>query len=1071
MPKLKNIRCVLVIGSGPIVIGQGCEFDYSGTQAIRALREEGIRVVLLNSNPATIMTDPELSDATYIEPLTIDTCESILEIEQVDAILPTLGGQTALNLTCELADRGVLERLGVRLLGVNLDAIRRAEDRRSFRQLAIEAGCEVPRSAVVKSLDEAKSVLGELGLPVIVRPSFTLGGSGSGLARDMETFVETVRNGLHKSPIHEVLLEESIEGWKEFELEVMRDREGNNVVVCSIENLDPMGTHTGDSITVAPVQTLADKDLQRMRDGAFEIMNRVGIWGGANVQFAIEPLTSRMMVIEMNPRVSRSSALASKATGYPIAKIATRLALGYTLGELSNDVVGTIPAAFEPALDYVVVKVPRWNFEKFKGVRVELSSQMKSIGEVMALGRTFNEALQKAFRSLEGGWNGLEENGHRREPDAGLREKLAVSNSERLMAIKAAYHRGWTTDTIHELTHIDPWFLDNIKALTDYEKAALQETFPCGAAFLRQGKELGFGDRQLAELFKVDENAVANLRAEQGLTPVVKMVDTCAGEFEAATPYYYLAYDEACEATPTKNRKVMILGSGPNRIGQGIEFDYCCVHAAMELREMGIETIMVNCNPETVSTDFDVSDRLYFEPVTYEHVMTIVEKERPEGVVVQFGGQTPLKLLHRLHEAGVRIIGTGLDAVDRAEDRKRCSELLAELGIQQPASAFASNVDEALDAARALGFPLLLRPPYVLGGMDMELVYSEEELLDSLQDAIRSSDGRRLMLDRFIENAIEVDVDAVCDGSNVIIAGIMEHIEEAGIHSGDSSCVLPPASLEDEIVACIEQATVRIAQRLRISGLINVQFAIKDDTIYCIEINPRASRTVPFVSKATGVPWVKVAMRAMMGERLTPHAWDSSAPQFVSVKAPVLPFDRFPEVDSLLGPEMRATGEVMGIAPSFGEAFVKAQLAAGFRVSEGGGVFISVANRYKREAVFPAKALHEMGYSLVATAGTAKVLRSHGVPVRVVPKVSSGDRSILDFIEDGKIILVINTPIGKKSIEDEKAIRLAASYQKIPCITTMAGFHTLALGLETLHGRDFTTGSLQSYIRKLEAAA
>ncbi|MEJ2719955.1 MAG: carbamoyl-phosphate synthase large subunit [bacterium] len=1065
-----DVGCVLVIGSGPIVIGQGCEFDYSGTQAIRALREEGIRVVLLNSNPATIMTDPDLSDATYIEPLTVEACVGVIERERCDAVLPTLGGQTALNLACELSDRGDLERFGVRLLGVNLEAIRRAEDRRSFRQLAVDAGCDVPRSAIVKSVEEAVESLDTLGLPLIVRPSFTLGGSGAGLARDRGSFVNVVARGIQRSPIGEVLLEESVEGWKEFELEVMRDARGNCVVICSIENLDPMGTHTGDSITVAPVQTLSDKDYQRMRDAAFRIMDHVGISGGANVQFALQPETGRLLVIEMNPRVSRSSALASKATGYPIAKVATKLALGYALNELPNDIIGSTPASFEPALDYCVVKVPRWNFEKFKGACDELSPQMKSVGEVLAIGRTFNEALQKAMRSLEAGLDGLEENGSGGlDPDT-LRHRLRVPNPARLFAIKAAYENGWSTSEIYELTKIDPWFLENICILTAFEDDIRTGGFPCGADLLVKAKRFGFGDRQLARLWDVGEEQVASLRRSNDIRPAVRMVDTCAAEFAAETPYFYLTYGEACEARRSDKRKIVILGSGPNRIGQGIEFDYCCVHAAMELRSLGIETIMVNCNPETVSTDFDVSSRLYFEPVTFEHVIGIVEKEQPDGVIVQFGGQTPLKLLHRLHAAGVRILGTGVESVDRAEDRKRCSELLTGLDIRYPASTFASDVGEGVSAARRLGFPLLLRPPYVLGGMDMELVYDEDELSASLEKALRASDGRPLMLDRFIESATEVDVDVVSDGTRVVIAGIMEHIEEAGVHSGDSSCVLPPVSLEDDIVARIEDTSARIARELGVVGMLNVQYAVKDDTIYCIEINPRASRTVPFVSKATGVPWVKVATRAILGMPLEVNMPPGNSPGFYSVKAPVLPFDRFPGVDSLLGPEMHATGEVMGIAPSFGEAFIKAQMAAGFGLVRKGKVFISVANRFKRECVFPAKNLAAMGYSLIATSGTAKVLRSHGIPVDEVPKVNSGDARLLDLIENGEVVFVVNTPVGRVSIEDEKAIRLAAVIRKVPCITTMQGFHSLVLGLEPLREQQFGVAPLQGYVRQYQRA-
>jgi carbamoyl-phosphate synthase large subunit len=1066
MPGRSDVKSVLVIGSGPIVIGQGCEFDYSGTQAIRALRDEGIRVVLLNSNPATIMTDPDLADATYIEPLTLDSCVAIIEREKCDAILPTLGGQTALNLALELASRKVLERLGVRLIGADLAAIKSAEDRRSFRKLARDVGCEVPRSAVVKNMDQALTALERLGLPLIVRPSFTLGGSGSSLARDRDYFLGAVTHGLRQSPIREVLLEESIEGWKEFELEVMRDREGNCVVVCSIENVDPMGTHTGDSVTVAPVQTLRDKDYQRMRDAAFRIMNRVGICGGSNVQFALEPLTDRILVIEMNPRVSRSSALASKATGYPIAKIATKLALGYTLNELPNDIVGTIPASFEPALDYCVVKIPRWNFEKFKGASDDLSPQMKSIGEVLAIGRTFAEALQKAMRSLEAGLDGLDDGALEGYGDDALRERLTIPNPERLLAVKRAFRRGWPVDECQRLTRIDPWFLENIRRLALFEMELPAAGFPLDRDTLLEAKRLGFGDRQIASILSKDEREIAELRNRLDVRPAVHMVDTCAGEFAAETPYYYLTYGEECEAKPHAGKTVVILGSGPNRIGQGIEFDYCCVHAAGELRRLGAETIMINCNPETVSTDFDVSDRLYFEPVTFEHVMAVVEKEDPEGVIVQFGGQTPLKILRRLHEAGVKILGTGVEPVDRAEDRKRCSDLLHKLGIQQPTSVFASSFEDGIAAGELLGFPLLLRPPYVLGGTSMEIVYGEDELASALRKALDSSEGRSLMLDRFIDSATEVDVDAVSDGEVVRIAGVMEHIEEAGIHSGDSSCVLPPMSLEDEVIERIRSATVAIGRELGIVGMFNVQYAVKDDALYCIEINPRASRTVPFVSKATGIPWVKIATRVIMGEKLPAITIDERPSDFVAVKAPVFPFDRFPGVDSLLGPEMRATGEVMGVAPSFGEAFVKAQIASGLKVPKKGRVFVSVANRHKRECVFPAKAVHEMGHGLVATRGTAKVLRSHGIPVLEVPKVGTGDSTIIELLENGDIVLVVNTPVGKRSLEDEKAIRLAANRKRVPCVTTMSAFHSLVLGLESIGEKDFTVLPIQSYSSK-----
>jgi carbamoyl-phosphate synthase large subunit len=851
----------------------------------------------------------------------------------------------------------------------------------------------------------------------------------------------------------------------------MRDGADNFVVICSIENIDPMGVHTGDSITVAPVQTLRDREYQRMRDAAFRIMDLVGIWGGANVQFAIEPESGRMVVIEMNPRVSRSSALASKATGYPIAKVAARLALGYTLHELPNDVVGTIPAAFEPSLDYVVVKIPRWNFEKFHGVDDALGSSMQSIGEVMALGRTFNEALQKALRSLENDWSGLDTvDFDERE----LERLLAVPNSMRIFAVKAAYRAGWTTPRVHALTKIDPWFLENFRVLVEHEAAVRALPFPPSREAMRAAKQFGFSDRQLGALWGVDEDEVVREREAMGILPVVKMVDTCAGEFEARTPYYYVVYDEECDLASDARRhrslkqKVVILGSGPNRIGQGIEFDYCCVHAAMALREMGYESIMVNCNPETVSTDFDISDRLYFEPVSYEHVMAIVAKEKPLGVIFQFGGQTPLKLLHRLARAGVPVLGTGVEAVDRAEDRERCQELMLDLGIKHPPCAFASTREETVRAASQLGYPVLLRPPYVLGGRSMELVRSEDEILSCVDSALASSGNRALMIDKFIEGAVEVDVDCVSDGENVVIAGIMEHMEEAGIHSGDSSCVLPPLAIEEEIADEIKRQTIRIARTLRVVGMMNAQFAIKDNRIYCFEVNPRASRTVPYVSKATGVQWIKVATRAVMGEKIDMARYgEPVVPDYMSVKAPVFPFDKFPGVDSILGPEMRSTGEVMGIGETFDEAFIKAQLGAGYRLPKGSHVFISVANRYKRKVIFPVKALCEMGYKIVSTPGMAKVLRSHGVAVRIVHKLSEGDYGILEMIEDGTVTLVVNMAWSRQSVEDDKYIRLAANKMKVPCITTMAGFHALVLGLQTVAGGPLHVESIQNYNARL----
>ncbi len=1128
MPGRDDIRSILVIGSGPIVIGQGCEFDYSGTQAIRALRAEGRRVVLINSNPATIMTDPDLADATYVEPLTVEACTRVIERERPDALLPTLGGQTALNLAVALDDAGVLDRFGVETIGVGREAIRRAEDRSGFKALCEEAGLPTPASRVVRSMDEARRVLDELGLPVIVRPSFTLGGSGGGMARTREDFERIVASGLRRSPVTEVLLEESIEGWKEFELEVMRDGAGNAIVVCGIENVDPMGVHTGDSVTVAPVLTLRDVEYQAMRDMALAIVERVGIAGGANVQFALDPETGRIVVIEMNPRVSRSSALASKATGYPIAKVAARLALGFTLDELPNDVVGSVPAAFEPTVDYVVVKVPRWNFEKFDGVDDTLGPQMQSIGEVMALGRTFPEALQKAMRSLERDLAGLDDApataGHARTGrtarsvgtsgahDAGgtggdvdsdeLRRRLDTPSPARLFAVKAALRSGVSPGAVAELTRIDRWFIDRIAEIVEVESRVEAAGPRCDARLLAEAKRFGLSDRRIAELWGVDEDAVRVIRQRDGIRPVVRMVDTCAGEFAARTPYWYVAYDGVAdgpeadrvadgpeadrvadgprpgrvpdvtgtgraEAAGARPRRVMILGSGPNRIGQGIEFDYCCVHAALALREAGVTSIMVNCNPETVSTDFDVSDRLYFEPVDYEHVMAIVEAERPDGVVFQFGGQTPLKLLHRLARAGVRVLGTGVEAVDRAEDRERCSAMLDALGILHPECAFARSRDEALAVARRIGYPVLLRPPYVLGGRAMEMVRDDAELLACVDEALRSTDRGALMIDKFIEGAVEVDVDCVSDGRRVVIAGVMEHIEEAGIHSGDSACVTPPLALEAEIVEAICEATRRIALELGVVGMMNVQYAVKDNRVYCLEVNPRASRTVPYVSKATGTPWVRVAMRALLGGSIDDvpdgaTTLDAMTTPRMAVKAPVLPFDRFPGVDTLLGPEMRSTGEVMGVGRSFDEAFIKAQLAVGFDLPEGAGVFVSVANRYKRKVIFPVKALHAMGYRIVATPGMARMLRSHGIAAEVVHKLSEGDPGIIERIDNGSIALVVNMAFSRRSIEDDRMIRLAASRMRVPCITTLSGFHALVLGLQALREQGLRVESLQA---------
>ncbi|HSC29136.1 MAG TPA: carbamoyl-phosphate synthase large subunit [Vicinamibacterales bacterium] len=1078
MPKRTDIKRVLVIGSGPIVIGQACEFDYSGTQACKALKSEGLEVVLVNSNPATIMTDPEIADRTYVEPLTPAVLEAIIERERPDCLLPTVGGQTALNLAVSLGESGALARHGVELIGASVEAIKVAEDRLQFREAMRSIGAEVPGSSYVRSLDEALGAIDAIGFPVIIRPSFTLGGVGGGIAYNLEEFRELAGRGLDMSPVHEVLLEESVIGWKEFELEVMRDRADNFVVICSIENVDPMGVHTGDSVTVAPALTLTDREYQRMRDLARRIIRRVGVeTGGSNIQFAINPEDGRIVVIEMNPRVSRSSALASKATGFPIAKIAAKLALGYHLDEIPNDITRLTPASFEPTIDYVVVKVPRWAFEKFPRADRTLTTQMKSVGEVMAIGRTFKEAFMKAIRSLELG-SGAELCHQPRSPGAvpdpeeesALQRELTVPSDRRLWAVFRALDRGWTIDQLHQLTKIDPWFLVQFAQIVELcQSAELVGLRGISRDMLRTLKRAGVGDHELGGLLGADEEAVRTIRQEHGLRPAYKRIDTCAAEFESFTPYMYSAYEMECEADPTPRQKVVILGSGPNRIGQGLEFDYCCCHAAFALREEGFETIMVNCNPETVSTDYDTVDRLYFEPLTFEDVSAIIEREREAGgdvsCVVQYGGQTPLKLALPLQEAGVRILGTSPDSIDHAEDRERFAQLLWELGIPQAQSGTATSVAESRSTAAAIGFPLVVRPSYVLGGRAMAIVYDMPALERYMTQAVAASPGHPILIDKFLEDAVELDVDAVADATGaVVIGGIMEHIEEAGIHSGDSSCVVPPYLVADRHVALIRDYTQRIARALKVVGLMNAQFAIKDDTVYVLEVNPRASRTVPYLSKATGVPLAKVAARLMIGRTLAQLGLteDLEVPGFF-VKTPVFPFVRFPGVDTILGPEMKSTGEVMGAAATFGSAFAKAQLAAGLQLPSEGAAFISVNNHDKPAVVQVARDLRDLGFRLAATRGTASFLRAHGLEAEIVFKVNEGRPHVGDEILNQRIQLVINTPLGRESFFDDRTVRRIAMMHGVPCITTLTGAAAAVNAIRAMHSEGLTVRALQEY--------
>ncbi|HZC86784.1 MAG TPA: carbamoyl-phosphate synthase large subunit [Steroidobacteraceae bacterium] len=1045
MPKRTDIHSILIIGAGPIVIGQASEFDYSGAQACKALREEGFRVILVNSNPATIMTDPEMADAIYIEPVNAHTVARIIEKERPDALLPTMGGQTGLNTALDLVREGVLEKYGVELIAASREAIDMAEDRELFRNAMREIGLETPQSQIARSLDEALAIAGEIGYPVVIRPSFTLGGSGGGIAYNREELEDIVMRGLDASPTGEVLLEESVIGWKEFEMEVVRDHADNCIIVCSIENLDPMGVHTGDSITIAPALTLTDKEYQRMRDASVAVLRKIGVdTGGSNVQFAVNPQDGRLLVIEMNPRVSRSSALASKATGFPIAKIAAKLAVGYTLDELRNEITGgATPASFEPSIDYVVVKLPRFTFEKFPAANDRLTTQMKSVGEVMAIGRTFQESLQKALRGLETGLDGLNPQLPMPLSDESrdrLAHELRAPGANRLLYVADAFRAGWTLTRIGELTRIDPWFLAHIEELVREEAKVREDGFRALTADrLRFLKRKGFSDSRLGHILDMPEKAIREKRHELKVRPVYKRVDTCAGEFATSTAYLYSTYEEECEANPSTRRKIMILGGGPNRIGQGIEFDYCCVHAALQLREDGFETLMVNCNPETVSTDYDTSDRLYFEPLTLEDVLEILAVEKPEGVIVQFGGQTPLKLSRALEAAGAPIIGTSPDSIDIAEDRERFQALVKKLGLKQPANATARNEDQAVALGREVGFPLVVRPSYVLGGRAMEIVFNEDDLRSYMANAVQVSNDSPVLLDRFLDVAIEVDVDAVCDGEDVLIGGIMEHIEQAGVHSGDSGCSLPPASLSREMQSELREQTRKLARALNVVGLMNVQFAIQAGVIYVLEVNPRASRTVPFVSKATGQPLAKIAARVMTGHKLKQLVGAiERVPPYFSVKEAVFPFVKFPEADPILGPEMKSTGEVMGTGRTFGEAYAKAQSASGVVLPRQGVCFISVRDRDKPPAVTLAKKLIERGFEVVATEGTARALAEAGVPCRRVNKVREGRPHIVDMIKNDEIDLIINTTEGKQAIRESNSIRREAVHHRVTYYTTIA---------------------------------
>jgi carbamoyl-phosphate synthase large subunit len=1078
MPRRTDLKRILVIGAGPIVIGQGCEFDYSGTQACKALRSEGLEVVLVNSNPATIMTDPELADRTYIEPLTIEAVTRVIEKERPDALLPTVGGQTALNLAVALAEAGVLDQYNVKLIGASIAAIKVGEDRLLFRDAMKDIGVDVPASGLARSVDEAMGIVKRTGFPSIIRPSFTLGGIGGGIAYNVEEFWDLVERGLEMSPVHEALIEESVIGWKEFELEVMRDAADNFVVICSIENVDPMGVHTGDSITVAPALTLTDKEYQRMRDAARRIIRRVGVeTGGSNIQFAVNPKDGRMLAIEMNPRVSRSSALASKATGFPIAKIAAKLALGYHLDEIPNDITRLTPASFEPTIDYVVVKIPRWNFEKFPQADRTLTTQMKSVGEAMAIGRTFKEAFLKGIRSLELGKEGmLLTQSNDEDDDPTLRKKLAVPNDRRVWAMFKALERGWSVEQLHELTRIDPWFLEQFRQIAELRRVAgLQPFRDLSSDLLRTLKRAGFGDQELAAIYGVPEATVRGRRLEENLVPAFKRIDTCAAEFESFTPYMYGTYERGCESNPNPKPKVVILGSGPNRIGQGLEFDYCCCHAAFALRDAGFETVMINCNPETVSTDYDTTDRLYFEPLTFEDVMSVIEREASAGgevsCLVQFGGQTPLKLSLALQNAGVKIIGTSPDSIDLAEDRRRFAQLLWDLGIPQPASGTAMSREEAREVAATIGFPVVVRPSYVLGGRGMAIVYDTGTLDHYMKNAVDAAPEHPVLIDKFLEDAFELDVDALADDTGaVVIGGVMEHIEEAGIHSGDSSCVVPPYLVAERHLTTIRDYTRRLARALKVIGLMNVQYAIKDDVVYILEVNPRASRTVPYLSKATGVPLAKMAALIMAGRTLSQLGLSEDLDVAgVFVKTPVFPFVRFPGVDTILGPEMKSTGEVMGGATTFGAAFAKAQLSVGQRLPEKGTAFVSVNNDDKPTVLPIARNLAELGFHIMATRGTAAYLRAHGIPVEVVYKVNEGRPNVADHILNRHVDLILNTPLGRESFFDDRVVRRVAMLHGIPCITTLTGASAAVEAIRALRAQELDVRALQDYHAELAA--
>ncbi len=1062
MPKRSDISKILIIGSGPIVIGQACEFDYSGTQACKALKEEGYKIVLVNSNPATIMTDPDLADRTYVEPLTVEFLAQVIAREKPDALLPTVGGQTALNLAVELAEGGILEKHNVEMIGAKLMSVKVAEDRLLFKQAMKEIGLETPASAVVENMRDAERVIEQIGFPAVIRPSFTLGGSGGGVAFNSEEYLEIVAGGLDLSPVHQVLIEESVIGWKEYELEVMRDLRDNVVIICSIENLDPMGVHTGDSITVAPAQTLTDREYQRMRDAAIAVIRRVGVeTGGSNIQFAVDPKDGSLVVIEMNPRVSRSSALASKATGFPIAKIAAKLAVGYTLDEIPNDITKKTPASFEPMLDYVVVKIPKWAFEKFREADPRLGTQMKSVGEVMAIGRTFKEALLKGVRSLE---TDKHPGSETIDPEK-IRHHLITPNPDRLPYLTYALGHGMSVADVALITGIDPWFLRELAEIADMSaRLGSYSGREVPSDLLLEAKRSGFSDQRIARLVEKSAAQIAARRSDLQIRPVYKRVDTCAAEFESFTPYMYSTYEDEDESDPSDAEKIIILGSGPNRIGQGIEFDYCCCHASFALKDAGYETIMVNCNPETVSTDYDTSDRLYFEPLTLEDVLHIVEIERPKGVIVQFGGQTPLNLALHLQKAGVPIVGTSPESIDLAEDRKRFGKLLADLDIPQPPNGTAVSLEEARVIAADIGYPVLVRPSYVLGGRAMVIAYDETALDEYMKEAVEVSQERPILIDRFLEDAIEIDVDALCDRERVVIGGIMEHIEEAGVHSGDSSCVLPTYRLSDENRETIRRYTVELGLALDVIGLMNIQFAVQENNVYVIEVNPRASRTVPFVSKATAVPLAKIAARVMLGARLTDFKLPDELPvnQYF-VKSPVFPFLRFPGVDTILGPEMKSTGEVMGIDDSFGKAYIKAQISAGSILPRSGTAFLSVNQHDKKFIIEIARDLCAIGFKVIATSGTTDVLRKAGIEATSVYKVNEGRPHIVDRIRSGVVDLIVNTPLGRESFFDEKAIRRAAMQYHIPCITTISGALAAVNGIRDLQREALSVRSLQEY--------